>query len=174
MSDDSGTAASLRAAFDRSFAEPPRGPSAAADPAIELRIGGDRYALRLAEVVAIHAGRRVVPVPGPLPELLGLTAFRGRVAAVWDLAAILGYPGVKSSRWLVLVGAVEPVALAIGSVERYLGLPADTDPPDTSPGRPHIGRVARDPAGALPVVDLPSVLAELGRRARPADPHKER
>jgi chemotaxis signal transduction protein len=83
-------AAELRETFDASFAN-----AHAAEPPpeldlLEIRVAEHGYALRLSQVLALHADRKLVPVPGPRPELLGLVGMRGVVAPVYDLRLLLG------------------------------------------------------------------------------------
>src|SRR5688572_94281 len=121
--DLSATAGELRSAFDRSFAE-----SIAASPPPQLdmlaiRVAEHRYALRLSEVLAVHADRRLVPVPSALPELLGLAGLRGVVVPVYDLRRLLGYAAGVAPRWLALVRAPAPFAVAFEQFEAHLRLP---------------------------------------------------
>ena len=68
------TAASLRAAFDRTFSEPPRADIDALDAFLAVHIGGDPYALRLDEIAGLQVDRKVVPLPTSTPSLLGIVA----------------------------------------------------------------------------------------------------
>jgi hypothetical protein len=92
-------AAELRAVFDHGFAAPP---PPLAPPQLDLlaiRCADHGFALRLSEVVAVYTERKIVPVPSPVPELLGLVGVRGLVAPVYDLRSLLGYGTGAAPRW---------------------------------------------------------------------------
>ena len=67
----------LRAAFDRAFAAPPPGAAATTVDLLAIRCAEQPIALRMSEVLSIHTDRKIVPVPSPAPELLGLFGVRG-------------------------------------------------------------------------------------------------
>jgi len=110
-----GRASALRRQFDASFA------MAAAESAAErldgvlaIRLGQDPYALRLTEILGLHADRNIVPVPSPVAALLGIVGLRGKMAPVYDLGVLLGYPPVaQSPRWMIVADA-PPSAGAVG------------------------------------------------------------
>lgn len=110
-------AAELRVAFDASFATSPAGEAGASEPLLAIRVASRAYAVRLAESAEVARGRVVVPVPGPLPELLGLAGIRGRLLPVYDLGALVGH-GLSAGTlpWLV-VGRGAPVAFAFEQVD---------------------------------------------------------
>ena len=114
------TATELRQVFDRSFAEPPQPAKADQIDLLAVEIGGDSHAIRLSEIAGAYADRRVVPLPSAVGELLGLVGFRGLMAPVYDLAALLGYAAARSPRWLVLSGRSNPVALAFERFTRHV------------------------------------------------------
>src|SRR6185295_4421011 len=103
----------LKRSFDRSFAEAPRQQVAQVEDLLCVRIAGDRYAVRLSETSGIYVDRKIVGLPSPLPDLLGMAGFRGSVIPVFDLGALLGYDMTgDAGRWLLLVGTNEIVGLA--------------------------------------------------------------
>jgi purine-binding chemotaxis protein CheW len=99
-SDLSARLSDLRRRFDAAFADPP--PSAAEDfeDLLVIAVGDERYLLRLREIEGLYLDRAITPVPSPLPDLLGVTDFRGELVAVYDLGALLGYPRTQSARYL--------------------------------------------------------------------------
>jgi purine-binding chemotaxis protein CheW len=152
----------MREAFDRSFAEAPAVGQAAAEKFLAVRLGGDAYALRVSEIAGLFVDRQVTPVPTPSPSLLGLAAFRGVTAPVYDLAMLLGYAGTTSPRWLVLVRAAFTVGLALERFEGHLsGSPVDGAEAsgDARPVRGVIG------SGELarPIIQVASVLEAISR-----------
>jgi purine-binding chemotaxis protein CheW len=161
-------AADLREAFDRSFAAPP---PPAAPPQLDLlaiRCADHGFALPLSEVLAVYAERKIVAVPSPVPELLGLVGVRGLIAPVYDLRSLLGYGPGAAPRWLALVRAPEPFALGFELFEQHLRLPlADAFSAATDAQGPHPfarGSV-RLASGPRPLIDLTALFAAVtGRR----------
>ena len=119
--------AELRRAFDASFAEPGQeirdeDPSSA----LAIRAGDRQLAVRIEELSGVEACRRLVPLPGGAPGLLGLTGVRGQLVAVYDLAAVLGARTPASGaaepafRWLLLCATSPELGLAIEHLDGYL------------------------------------------------------
>jgi chemotaxis signal transduction protein len=164
------TAGGLRQAFDRSFAEPPAPAKAGLIELLAVEIGGDCYAIRLAEITGLYADRRVVPLPSAVGELLGLVGFRGLMAPVYDLAALLGHTPARSPRWLVLSGQSSPVALAFERFARHVRLSpegiSELDQASLAMQR-HIAGTAS--VGGVPhsIVDLSAVRRAIEQLAAP-------
>jgi len=162
-----GSAAALRRAFDESFAVPPASKQEKLEGFLAIRVGADPYAVRLSEVSGLIADPRIVPVPSPMPQLLGIIGRRGVMATVYDLAVLLNYPAASGVRWMVLVGTTQSVGFAFESFEAHLQVPA------SSLGNVHEPIAGADTprgdmremirtAGALrPVIDMPSLLRRL-------------
>lgn len=170
-------AALLRQAFDRSFALPPREVSQDAEDLLLLRVGGERYALRLREVAGLVTGRKVVPIPADTPDLIGLAGVRGGVVPVFSFSALLGH-GLAAGppRWLILCGAEAPLALAFTDFEGHLRLPTSDIHGDESSGatRRYVSQVASTEAGARAIVGIPLVVAAIRDRSGRDRPTKER
>jgi len=159
-------AAELRVAFDRSFAESQVPELARRLDLLAIRVGEHGYALRLSELLAVHAERHVVRVPGPAPELMGLVGLRGLVVPVYDLRLLLGYPAGATPRWLALARAASPFAVAFEALEAHLRVPErDVVAADASAAAPH--RFARGSvstaAGPRPLIHLPSLIEGVTR-----------
>jgi chemotaxis signal transduction protein len=117
-------AAELRRQFDESFAVPPLQRDGDVAALLLLSLGGQGYALELAEVAALAAERTIARVPSRVPEVLGLAALRGNVFPVYDLQALLGHGAAGAQpRWLAVVRGPEPLALGFDGFERYHELP---------------------------------------------------
>jgi chemotaxis signal transduction protein len=112
----------MRAAFDRSFAEPPRTEQNPLQDFLGIRIGTDPYAIRLADITGVFADRPITRLPTTDSAFLGIAGLRGAVVPVYDLGAFLGYPPGESRRWLVLVDGTA-LALAFEAFEGHLRLP---------------------------------------------------
>jgi chemotaxis signal transduction protein len=112
--------AALQEPFRRAFAAPASSGGPPTDELLLVRAGGEALAIRVAEAAGLEARRRIVPLPGGPPELLGLAAVRGRLVAVWSLGRLLGLARSGDARedegrWLVLAG--EELALAFPTFE---------------------------------------------------------
>jgi purine-binding chemotaxis protein CheW len=111
-----GRAADLRRDFDRSFAEPPPLELASSIDLLAICIGVQRFALRLSEIANLSVAKKITQVPGARGALLGLVGLRGSIMPVYDLHKLLGRPGSKTPRWLV-IAAASPVAFAFEAFE---------------------------------------------------------
>lgn len=160
-------AAELRAAFDRSFAASEQERAAAAEVDIlAIRVADQRYALRLSEVQAVHAERKLVPVPSPVPELLGLVGLRGLVAPIYDLRLLLGHPAGPVPRWLALAHATSAIGFAFDALEVHLRVSANdlVMPRVGDAGSHHFapGSVVTA-SGPRPLIHLPSLIESVTR-----------
>ncbi len=164
-------AATMRDAFDRAFAEPiPGSPPPLAD-FIAIRLGDDLHALRIPEIDGLRSGVAIVPVPSPIPELMGIAGFRGTLVPVYDLPALLGYPAA-SGRWLALVGD-RSVAFAFDHFEEHFRIDASAATEAVSARGHFVHVVARSGEQVWPVIDLPALVAALRQRAASFIPKKE-
>jgi chemotaxis signal transduction protein len=162
-----GRAAALRRAFDDSFATPPPQGSHELEDLLRIRIAGDPYAIRLRDIAGIVAGRKVVPVPGGTPDLLGSAGIRGGIVPVFALGLLLGYGQTADApSWMVLCGPDEPIALAFAEFEGYARLPQSQIHLDENlrPARQHVREVAQMDAERRPVISIPLVVATIRNR----------
>jgi chemotaxis signal transduction protein len=160
-------AATLREAFDLSFSRAPVGRAAASENLLAIRIGTDRYALRLASVAGLFAGKNISWVPTPVPELLGIAGFRGTVQPVYDLAMLLGHPKAVSPRWIVMA-APEAVGLAFEGFDGFVSATAEsvvTRARGAATARQPYVNAFLESGGTCPIVDVASVLARIIRKA---------
>ena len=114
------TATALRRLFDASFAAPAALISQRLEDLLAIRVGSDPYAFRTSEIARLHVGVKIVPVPSPVAQLLGIAAIRGMMAPIYDLAALLHYPPAANPRWFVFARAPQPVGLAFETFESHL------------------------------------------------------
>jgi chemotaxis signal transduction protein len=146
-------AAELRRVFDRSFAEVAHSETDQSENLLAISVGRAPYALKLTEIAGLFSDKKVIWVPGPVRELLGIAAFRGTMLPVYDLRALLGHPLDRTPRWLAVTAAM-PVALAF----------------DQFDGHAHVNReaivreVVHAPHFVRPIVHLPSLLEALETR----------
>jgi len=173
--DGSARAAELRREFDRAFAEPARAEAVEAPvPLLALRAGADSCLVRLSDMQGLLARPTIVPLPGPLPELLGLTGVRGALLPVFSLAALRGQAaGGAVPPWMIVVEADGPVGLAFEEMLGYVtlkrsevaSLPRGSGAAETQAAR--VGDTLR------PLIDVSSLVAELKRRAAQAVAYRQ-
>ncbi|HYM71932.1 MAG TPA: chemotaxis protein CheW [Stellaceae bacterium] len=162
-------AATLRGAFDRSFAEahPPDPPPS--EDLLAIRVGTEPYALRLSEIAGLFADRKITPLPRRASALLGIAGFRGAIVPVYDLHVLLGDTPAETARWLAMA-AEAPVAFAFAAQEGHLRIPCAAIVPHRGdePTHQNIRDFARTPDGVRPIVHLSSVIGAV-RRQLPAN-----
>lgn len=112
------SALELRRAFDASFAEPALLHQAAGHDVLLVRVQAHPFALRTGEIAGLFQGRRVAPVPGAPPGLLGIAFLRGGFVPVFELGVLLGLPQGDPPRWLALAAGRERAAVAF---DAFLG-----------------------------------------------------
>jgi purine-binding chemotaxis protein CheW len=171
-----GRAAELRLAFDRSFAEAPRAEPVRLEDLLAFRVAGDPYAVRLADTRGLFADRKIVRLPSPARELLGVAGFRGAVVPVYDLRALLGYPAAEAPRWLFLAAHASAVGLAFDRFDGQLRVPSAAIVAG-APGealRPHVREVLRAHDLTRSILDVFSVLEAVKTRSRQGVTQKER
>jgi purine-binding chemotaxis protein CheW len=170
----------LREAFDRGFALPPAAEAGETGDFLLLRAAGAAYALRVADMAGIAAGRTVVPVPGRRPELLGVAGIRGALVCVYSLSRLLGLPGPlghpttsEEAAWLALVflADADPVALAFQELEGFVRVPrAQIHDQPVERADPRIRGVVQAGPAPRPVVDLATILEAIQKSAGSTGP----
>jgi chemotaxis signal transduction protein len=164
---DNNSAAALRRAFDDSFASPPASKQENLEGLLAIRIGADPYAIRLSEVSGLMADPRIVAVPSPMPQLLGIIGRRGVMAPVYDLGGMLNYSSLSSARWMVLVGATHPVGFAFETFEAHVQVPAvaleslDEAGPGEGPDRLDVQGMIQAAGAMRPVIAMASLMRRL-------------
>lgn len=157
--------AELRRAFDESFAAPRLQPGVDTIDLLVIRVGHDRYALRLTELCGLQVQRKVVPLPGLVAPAVGVAGFRGKIVPVYSLAGLLGYGVPRHEPWLALAGHEElPIALAFAAFEGH-HRPAlhAIRPASQRDVRAHVGEAVTLEGGACRVISVPSVLQTIAR-----------
>ena len=161
-------AAELRRQFDRAFAaaRPPDPPPS--EDLLAIRLGGETFALRLAEVAGVFAGLPVTPIPGQEPPLCGIAGLRGELIPVYDLAAIFGHPPIEpvSVRWLARAAAAT-AAFAVTGIDGTRRVPRDAviAHRDGADDRHPVRGFVRTGDLACPVIALDAVIATIRPRA---------
>lgn len=169
------TASELRAEFDAAFALAHSIESPAVLDVLVVHVADHVYAMRLTEVAALYADRKLTEAPSPRRELLGLVGMRGVVAPVYDLRVLLGYAPVTSPRWLAELKTPAPFVVAFEHFERHLRVPAEAWAAASAEAGAHrfVRGSVSTPAGSLSLLDLHAVVESSthGRRA-PGTPER--
>jgi chemotaxis signal transduction protein len=158
------TAAALRKLFDESFAAAAASTTERLENLIAIRVGADPYALRLSEIAGLHAGRKIVSVPSPVAQLLGIVGLRGMMLPVYDLAALLRYPSAPSPRWMVVTGGSQPVGFAFETFEVHVQVPEESaangedEGPGNATSRPHLRGAVRAAGALRPIIHMASLV----------------
>ena len=160
------TAAELRNEFDRAYAiSLSSDQSEQTENLLAIRLGGDLYAIRVNEIIGLAKDRKTIPLPGPIPELLGVAGIRGGLVSVYSLAALLGYGlNGNSGRWLALCGTEEPFGLAFSDFEGYIKVPFAQVYAQNNVIREHVKDVARTEDSVRAIVNISSILDTLKKR----------
>ncbi|PRC95176.1 chemotaxis protein CheW [Solimicrobium silvestre] len=164
----SADALAMRREFDLGFAQAPHVQKEALLNFLGIRLGDDAFAIRVSDIAGLHADRRIMPMPSPVPALLGVAGFRGLIAPVYDLAALLGYKCKTPPRWLILIRLGEPVALAFEHFEVHFSAEPGSiiSAPQLAVSIPDNARVHRYDAvraddAIRPIIHLQSLLAPI-------------
>lgn len=138
----------MRRLFDESFAHALPEQITAPEPMLAILLGGERFALRVHEIVGLTVSReKIVPVPSRLPELLGLTGIRGVVVPVFSLARLLGFESeTGAAQWLAFCGERQsPIALAFEGMEGQFQVASrEVYVRDEAPGRRYVIATVRE------------------------------
>jgi purine-binding chemotaxis protein CheW len=155
--------AELRAGFDNAFALPPAETTTASIGLLAIRVGAEGYAIRMTELSDVQGARRVVPLPGARPEMLGLAGIRGRLVPVYSLAALLGHAVTQAWTWLAICGAEHPIGLTFDELEGYVqASPADLCPAAEVEGsRSYVRELLRKGDAVTMVVSAASIVTML-------------
>jgi chemotaxis signal transduction protein len=153
----------LRETFDAGFAGLPAERTDASENYLGIRIGGDAFALKLAEITGLFAGRQIVSLPAPYAEILGVVSLRRQIVPVYSLRAFLNYPVSEAPpRWIALAGAA--VGFAFDQFDFHARLARE----QISVGRTergHIHSVAIIAGTQRPIISIPSILETIARRS---------
>ena len=160
--------AQLRTDFDNGFAQAPR-ISADHESVVQIRVGGEAFAIRTGDIAGLVKSRKIVPLPSRMPELLGLTALRGSLIPVYDLAALLGLSPGPGPSWLILATGDTPIGLAF---EGFEGRQVPEWLSERSE-RHYVRQLVRTGSTVRAVLDVPGLSEAIRKRAGITKPAKE-
>ena len=157
----------LRRAFDQTFAEVPPPVTQDVTNLLGIRVGGDPFAIRLGEVAGLFADRKIVPLPSPVPELLGVAGFRSGLIPIYSLRGFMGYPSASEipPRWLILAGSGHLVGLAFDQFDVHLRVRrSDLTKIQGGASRAHIRKAAGRAEGLRAIISIDSVVERIQER----------
>lgn len=129
-----------------------------------FRVGGERIAVRAADVQKVTAPGHLSRLPRLPPALLGISQHRGRVVTVVDGAALLAsgrvLPGVER-RLLILERPVRHVGLLVDAVDEIESLRLPADLQQLQKGAHPALRVAQQKGRALPLLDVAAFVEQI-------------
>ena len=132
---------------------------------MQIRVGREHYTVRPAHTGGLAKIRKIVPMPSRIPEMLGLTAFRGVILPVFDLAGLLGIPSdVGAPEWLLLSAGDPSLGLAFQEFEgqEVRELPGGERRPEPRESGVELVRVGQ---AIRPVLDIPGLIESIRVRA---------
>jgi chemotaxis signal transduction protein len=162
------TAATLRRHFDEGFAAPASSIAEPLEDLLAIHVGSNPHALRLSEIAGLYVGVKIVPVPSPVAQLLGIVGIRGMMVPIYDLAALLRYPPEANSRWFVLARAPQPVGFAFETFESHLQVSqasladGNGENADTGGTVQHMRGTVRAAGALRPIIHMASMLEMIG------------
>jgi purine-binding chemotaxis protein CheW len=103
---------------------------------MQVRIGGETAGIILSDLQAVAPYTGSTPLPGSVPEILGITSARGVIWTVLDLHLLLGQSGAgrpESGYALLLRHKDRRIALHVDAIDRILPWrESDLQSPDTA------------------------------------------
>ncbi len=155
----------LRSSFDESFAVPQSEQISGMEDLLMIRIRGDRYALRMSELVGLHSLRQVVKLPARRADLLGLAGIRGRLVPVFSLPILLGYAADRDdAEWLGLSRQDEELALALGEFTGHLTVAPSRICSLEGAAREHLPEIVGLDSGVCALVSVASIVSSIRSR----------
>lgn len=122
---------------------------------VTFTVAGDVYALPAEHVRQIIPQASVTPLPGARPPLRGVTAWRGEIIRVFDLAGTLTAIGDDANARVIVMGEERPAALIIDQVSDLIDLAAeDIHSLNAQEVRDHVRGVTREAVVVLKAAEL--------------------
>jgi chemotaxis signal transduction protein len=161
--------AQLATAFDRSFSLPFMSPLQEQRDFLVLRLGTHWYALPVEELAGVQNKKTIQFLPEAPPHCLGLAGVRGRLVAIYDLAALLGSAPSDRLSWFVQPKADPEIALLVPKAERYLRVPVASIVQQTEADDATLGALI-DGGVAMNVLSVDRIVQDIRARHRAGQP----
>lgn len=159
--------------FDESFARPQDTSTTFLHKMLAIQAGEGRVVVRLSEIGGIHACPPIVALPSPRPSLLGIVGVRGRLLAVYSLAALLRAPNAEvAPRWLLLPQESDQIALAVEGIDAFLNIESSALYPGSSAGDGDAlcPEILHYSSTSRPVLSIPRTVAAVQKDAEASIP----
>lgn len=167
----------MRLQFDTSFAQPLAVTDVPTQKLLAIQAGEGRFALPLADCTSIQACPKLVALPAAPPALLGIAGVRGRLLAVYRLAALLGVSHqAPPPRWLLVARADEQVGFAVENIDAYLQVFSTEIFPSSLPAElqnPFCTKLLAHQGSTRPLLQLSALVAAVNRSATASPSAKE-
>ncbi|MGH3189986.1 MAG: chemotaxis protein CheW [Streptosporangiaceae bacterium] len=129
---------------------------------VRLRVAAEAYAVPVGHVLAIVGPGELTPVPGSLPEILGVRKLRGQIVPIINLPLVLGLAAAAPQQPPQLLLA-EVEGVKAGFTIDEVSSVGDLDGPlDGVESNFLLGVTVRD-GEPLGVIDVPRILRSLAR-----------
>jgi chemotaxis signal transduction protein len=153
----------LKSSFDRTFQEAHVERDRELVHLLIVRIGTAKFALKVGDLAGLARVQTVVPIPTTDSRLLGLAGLKGRMAAVYSLAALIGSPALstEAERWLVLCRFEKGIALAFTAAEGTRMVPSSELCPVSSGAPPHATDAVGSGSSRLWLLNVNSIAATI-------------
>jgi chemotaxis signal transduction protein len=152
----------LAHSFDQAFSQPFADEHRGVRDFLVLRLGQHWYALPVDELAGVQNKKAIQFLPDAPAFCVGLSGVRGRVAAIYDLGALIGSASSDRLSWLLQAKADPEVALLVPKPERYLRAELDRIAPDAGDGAT-IGALSDDGV-TINVLSVARVVAAIRAR----------
>lgn len=130
-----------------------------------FQAGGERFAIRAADVQKVTPASQRSQLPRLPAALLGITQHRGRVVTVVDAATVLGAPGAhvvgEGNRLLLLERPVRHLGLLVDAVDEIESLRLPADLALLPRGAIPTLRVAQQRGRAISLVDVAALVEQV-------------
>lgn len=160
----------LKGSFDRIFQEVRVERDRELVHLLIIRVGKARFALKVGALTGLARAQTVVPIPTAHSGLLGLTGLKGRMAAVYSLATLIGNPALSAEpeQWFVLCRSEEGIALAFTAAEGTLMVPSSALCPVSSGAPPHATDAVGSGSSRLWLLNVSSIAATIVQQTAPS------
>jgi len=166
----------LRRSFDESFAVPSWPEEIDQEDMLGIRVGGGHFAVRVSELAGVHPCRKIVGLPGAFVGLLGVVGIRGKLVATYRLSDLLGSGSADARpRWMLVCRGENQVGLTIEGLDGYMRVSSSlVHAARNEEGLgDHVQEILQYKNVTRGVLNIPSVLTSIMRRANPASHPKE-
>jgi chemotaxis signal transduction protein len=130
----------LRESFDRAFQDPTGEPELGLEHLLRIRIGTERFAIRVVELAGLMRSPTIVRLPATRTGLLGLAGVKGRMVAVYSLGALLGCQKGSGDEeyWSVICRFDDRIAFTFAAADGTLMVSGSELCPITSGAPAHV------------------------------------